>query len=435
VTTVCARRAQEVRGGWGRAWKLAAAALIAGALAFGGVSFYGRTTGKGTDYNVFLMSGRLAVEDPRQLYDVHAGRGPTYTFINPPLVAILMKPLSALPLGASALVWFLVNAACTAHAALILARLLAPPGTETALLLLTLVLALPYVVENIQLGQMHAVILYLMVRSFAALRADRPVAGAAWMAVATALKLLPGVFAFYFLARRQWRALAAFALTLALATAVPPAVALGPHMAAALLTRFYHQQVAPYVFGEWVHHPIYAKTVLRKTRHDQDLGALIMRHFTADHVAPGYEVLVVADLPLVAVRRAMFGCFLALLAISVLVARPRPEDVVADAGRTGLLFSVFVVLSLLLSPRNRVAYWPVLMIPWATLLARIMDAGRPSRVRRIAAITLSISAALCALVAVPMGRALTAGLWAQAALWAGLLVLHRAERRSPPARP
>ena len=206
-------------------------------------------------------------------------------------------------------------------------------------------------------------------------------------------------------------------------------------MAGALLTRFYHLQVAPYVFGEWVHHPIYARTALRKTLHDQDLGALVMRHFTAGHAVPGYEFLAVADLPLGTVRRAMFGFFLALLAISVLAARPRVEDVAPDSGRTDLLFSVFVVLSLLLSPRNRVAYWPVLMIPWAMLLARVMDAERPSRVRRIAAVTLSISTALCALVALPIGRALTAGIWAQIALWAGLLVLCRAERRSLLARP
>jgi hypothetical protein len=435
VTTACARPVQESQSGWWRAWKPAAVALILGALAFGGVSFHGRATGKGTDYNVFHMSGRLATERPRQLYEVDAGRDRSYTFLNPPLVAILMWPLSALPLGASALVWFLINVACTLHAALILSRLLAPPGRATSFLLLTLILSLPYAVENIQLGQMHAVILYLMVLALAELRGGRAMASAAWMALATAIKLLPGIFAVYFLVRRQWRALSAFVLVVALLTAVPPAIALGPPMALALLTQFYRLQIAPYVSGESVQHAIYTRTALRKTLHDQDLGALLMRHFAADHAAPGYESLALAGLELGTVRRAMFGCFVAVLAVSLLAAWPRADHRNTEPGGDDPLFAVFVVLSLLLSPRNRVAYWPVLMIPWAVLLARIMDVQRPVRVRRIAAWTLAASAALCAVTAVPVGRALTVGLWAQAALWVGLLVLCQAERGTSTARP
>jgi hypothetical protein len=435
VTTACAYPVQESRSGWRRAWKPAAVALIIGALAFGGVSFHGRATGKGTDYNVFHMSGRLAAERPRQLYEVDAGRDRTYTFLNPPVVAILMSPLSALPLGASAVVWFVINVACTGHAALILSRLLAPPGRATSFLLLTLVLALPYAVENIQLGQMHAVILYLMVLAFAELRGGRPMASAAWMALATAIKLLPGIFAVYFLIRRQWRALAAFVLVVLLLTAVPPAIALGPPMALVLLAQFYRLQIAPYVSGESVQHAIYTRTALRKTLHDQDLGALLMRHLAADHAAPGYETLALARLELGTVRRAMFGCFVVVLAVSLLAAAPRTGRPDTDPGGDDPLFAMFVVLSLLLSPRNRVAYWPVLMIPWAIVLARVMDAQRPVRVRRIAAWTLAASVILCVLTAVPVGRALTLGLWAQAALWAGLLVLCHAERGTLPARP
>jgi hypothetical protein len=425
------RPAPLLRCRWRRAWQLAAVALTIGALAFGGASFYVRATGEGTDYNVFHLAGRLVAERPHQLYEVHAPRGPTYTFLNPPAVALLMWPLSSLPIGASAVAWFLVNVGCTVHAAIILTRLLAPPGMARAFLMLTLILSLPYAVENIQLGQMHAVLLYLMVLSFAGLRRGRAATGSAWMAAATAIKLLPGIFAIYLLVRRQWRALGVFVLIFASAMTVLPWIALGPSMASTLLATFYRLQVAPYVSGESLQHPIYARTALRKTPHDQDLGALLMRHLTGEHALSGYEHVILARLDLDTVRRAMFIAFAGALAVSVIAAWPRAGDARAEPGLSDLLFALFTVLSLLLSPRNRVAYWPVLMIPWAVLLAWVMDARRPRRQRHLAAGTLGLSALLCALMIVPAGRALTVGWWGQAALAMGLLALCRAQRAAP----
>jgi hypothetical protein len=435
VTILSSPTAQESASTWRYRWKPAALGLIIGALVFAGVSFYARATGEGTDYNVFYLGGQLARERPHQLYDVPASRGPNYTFLNPPVVAVLMWPLSVLPIAASALAWCLVSVACTVHATVILGRLLAPTGMTSAFLVLTLLLGLPYTVENIMLGQIHGLILYLMVLSFAGLRAGRPVVGAGWMAAATAIKLLPGVFGVYLVARRQWRPVAAFVLFLVLSSAAPPAIALGPQATSALLGQFYRLQIAPYLSGESTQHPIYARTAVRKTRHDHDLGVLLMRHFTAEHALPGYEHLVLARLDLRTVRRSMFVGFLLMLAISVMVAWPRARDASAEPGLTDLLFAAFVVLSLLLSPRNRVAYWPVLMIPWAVLLARVMDARTPRRRRSGAAWTLGASAALCALVALPAGQAMSLGFWAQVVLWVGLLTLGHTERHAVLARP
>ena len=51
-----------------RPWALAALGLVALALAYGGLSFYSRAMGGGTDFNVFLLGARLAVESPERLY-------------------------------------------------------------------------------------------------------------------------------------------------------------------------------------------------------------------------------------------------------------------------------------------------------------------------------------------------------------------------------
>ena len=219
--------------------------------------------------------------------------------------------------------------------------------------------------------------LYLMVLSFAAIRRRRGViVGAAGVAVATAIKLLPAIFSI-FLIRREWRAFASFVLLFAVTTVAVPALLLGPRTAFALLGEFYQLQVGPYLSGESTQHEIYVRTAVRKTPHDQDLGALLMRHFTAEHEPGG---LLLARVNPRVVRSAMFGLFAVILAISVATVWPRAGDRMTEPHMTDLVFAVFVMLSLLLSPRNRMAYWTVLMIPWAVLLGRLMDSRTPTQV-------------------------------------------------------
>ena len=170
---------------------------------------------------------------------------------------------------------------------------------------------------------------------------------------------MPAIFGVYFLIRREWRAFASFVLLFAVTTVAVPAMFLGPRTAFALLGEFYQLQVGPYLSGESTQHAIYERTAIRKTQHDQDLGALLMRHFTAEHGAGG---LLLARVNLRVVRSAMFGLFAVILAISVATAWPRAGDRVTEPRMTDLVFAVFVMLSLLLSPRNRMAYWTVLML-------------------------------------------------------------------------
>ena len=416
-----------------RPWALAALGLVAVALVYGGLSSYSRVMGRGTDFNVFHLGGRLAVEAPEQLYEAQAPRGLHYTFIYPPLVGVLMWPLSALPLGPGAMVWFVVNVACTLHAAWILSRLLAPAGRTHVFFAAALVLALPSTVENIMLGQLHALLLYLMVLTFAGLRRGRPATGAVALGVATGIKLLPGILGVYFIVRRQWRALAVFVLTLIICSVAVPAVALGPRSAGALLGKFYEFRVAPYLSAESTQHPSYARTAVRKTQHDHDLGAFLMRHFTDDHFIPGYERFVVAQFDLRVVRSAMYVLFAVMLVISVLTVWPDARNAAQEPGASDLAFCLFVILSSLLSPRSRVAYWTVFMIPWAVLLSRLMATQTAPRAWHVAAWTVGISVTLCGLAIVPVFPGLTIGFWGQVVLWVGLLLLCRQERRAAPA--
>ena len=111
---------------WYRWWTATVLTLVAVAVLAGGISFYDRATSRGTDFNVFYLGGHLVTEAPEELYQQASNRGSNYTYLNPPFFAILMWPLAALPIGASAVAWFVVNVVCTGHSAWILSRLLAP---------------------------------------------------------------------------------------------------------------------------------------------------------------------------------------------------------------------------------------------------------------------------------------------------------------------
>ena len=345
--------------------------LCAAGLLYGGLSFHVRATGKGTDYNVFYLAGRVAVERPLELYHVQAPRSASYTFIYPPVFAVLIRPLSALPLSASVVVWFGLNVGRRSNAAWLLARALAPPGKRRRFLTWTLLLGIPYTVENILLGQVHAVILYLMVRAFLLVRAGRPLGAAAWLAAATAIKLVPAIFGPYFALRREWGAALLACWLSALFSAVIPAIVFGPATTETLLREFYDLQVSPFVSLESNSHRIYHRTAMR-TLHDQDLRALLVRHFTDASRAGSYSGLVLAGWGESQVRYWMHAVLLAILAVSVAVTWWPAREPGAPSSRVDTVFSVYVLLSLIVSPRNRAAYWTVLMIPWSVLLARLL---------------------------------------------------------------
>src|SRR5262249_19421313 len=143
-------------------------------------------------------------------------------------------------------------------------------------------------------------------------------------------------------------------------------------------------------------------------------------HFTAEY---GDKRFLLVRVNLHVVRSVMFGLFAVILMISVLTAWPRPGDAAAEPRMTELVFALFVMLTLLLSPRSRMAYWPVLMIPWVIVLSGVLDRRPSDRAWGVAAFVLGACFVLCSLVEVGVLRDLLIGLWGRLVLWGGLVVL------------
>jgi Glycosyltransferase family 87 len=142
-------------------------------------------------------------------------------YIYPPVLAVVLAPLAALPLATARVIWYLVSQACLLGSAGLLVRRLG--GGPAAVGSVTLVWCLAGTVpENLGLGQVNPLLLLLLT------------AGPAAIGLAAALKIWPGLLLVDSVLARRWRE-----------------VAWGLGSAAFFL-------LAPWIFVRWTTTPPYA---------------------------------------------------------------------------------------------------------------------------------------------------------------------------------
>jgi hypothetical protein len=156
-------------------------------------------------------------------------------YIYPPLLALLLRPLSVLPYPAASAIWFALSAGALLAALGLLRAIVQLPWRFYSWVCLA-VFFLPPVHHTLQHGQITHLLLLLIVAG-----ALGGTAGAAWMGIAAALKVFPATLAAVYALGGRLAALAvmvggAAALTLAGALAEPSATAdfvrrVGPQLA------------------------------------------------------------------------------------------------------------------------------------------------------------------------------------------------------------
>lgn len=163
----------------------------------------------------------------RPLYDYTYGRT-QYGFTYPPFAALLMLPMTLLPIEAVAAVHATVNllvlAGVTGWLVAPLARRHGWPVGFSVAAAVPVLFVLEPVRETIGFGQVNLVLLALVLADVAALRRGSRWAGVG-IGLAAALKITPGLFLVFLLLTRRWRAAAVAAATGAVATGLAFAVA------------------------------------------------------------------------------------------------------------------------------------------------------------------------------------------------------------------
>jgi hypothetical protein len=334
-----------------------------------------------------------------------------YTYPNPPIMPLLLKPIVALPPLAAALCWFYMKLAMALAALWWSFGLVegegwrvegegqrgawadennsrsAPrtphpspptlhplPSTFPALAKgVILLLCVRNIMGDLSHGNVNLFILFLVTAALYAFHQKRDTIAGLSLALAIACKVTPALFVPYFLWKRAWKMLAGCALGLALFLFVVPGWLLGMERNAQLLTSWYRCMVQPYARG-----------VVTTEHINQSLPGLVYRW--ASHSPSAYdkegrplEYLNLVDLDPRLLAGLVKGC-MALFAIVVLWTCRTPTDSRAS-WRLAAEYSLVMLGMLLFSERTWKHHCVTLMLPF-TVLVYYYSACRPSRAMR-----------------------------------------------------
>ncbi|MEO0543895.1 MAG: glycosyltransferase family 87 protein [Pseudomonadota bacterium] len=170
---------------------VAMAAYVLGAELFDG--------GKGKDYPLWYeYAGRVMAGEP--LYD-------SAKYLYPPTMVMLLSPISFL----TPAVFYAILIALSVGALYIsvLWSMRLSGGDKPLpwqLVLVPIVMMLPQIIENFDLGQPHIVLLAIMLAGFLLLRDGRQISAGAVFGFAAALKVFPIAILPYLIWRRYWKA-------------------------------------------------------------------------------------------------------------------------------------------------------------------------------------------------------------------------------------
>lgn len=151
-----------------------------------------------------------------------------FHYLYSPLFAILIHPLTYLPIGWAGTIWKVANFYFLARTFYLISHLFQLKGDRMpVIMILTFAAVLLPLYSNVHMIQLSALMLYL---SFSGLdlifRRERKVTGAGLIALAVNIKLLPLVFIAYLVYRAEWKA-ATWVLVFSMALIMLPATLLG----------------------------------------------------------------------------------------------------------------------------------------------------------------------------------------------------------------
>lgn len=330
---------------------------------------------RAVDFPVYHYATRHMLAQSGPLYGPKSGAGWPQIYRYPPLFLILFIPFALLPLRLAAIIW----AALKFGALGLLGRalFLRLRMHSVSLQLLSLLPALPYLAVEFHYGNVQFFIFALVAAALLCLD-ERPILGAAMLALAISVKLWPVFFVPYLMARKRVR-VAYMAVVLAAGFTLLPAAYFGWRANVSLLHQWANQEFAiattagePAIVGfpsQSLH------SVLMRFLVSIDYAKLADSNYPKLTLA-AFDPLVVQVLWLALAATGYMGLLL-------LARKPQLEDLTTH--------SVAFCTLLLLQPFTQIGDLVVLMWPIAVAVAALHDDGNlPAWVRWTLYIPLSL---------------------------------------------
>lgn len=173
----------------------------------------------------------------------------TMIYPNPPIMALLLRPLAGLPPLAGALTWFYLKVVMTFLAIHWAFRLVETPERPFPIWGkgLAVALSLRPILGDLSHGNINLFILFLVMAALYAYRRGRDGWCGLLLGLSIACKVTPLLFVPYFFWKRSWRVLASCSLGLVLFFGLVPALAFGWQDNADKLHSWYNQMAKPYL--------------------------------------------------------------------------------------------------------------------------------------------------------------------------------------------
>ena len=173
------------------------------ALAYGIAFWHAGHAFPGDTLTYYLAGTRL--NEGHNLYDLAADdvwlyAHPEFPLFGPPLIAVVWRPLAAIPNGWGIIIWLVAMNYCALTA--IFWTLLGTRGWSGVLVLILV----PSLTLLMGVGNVDAAILLGIIVVWTLVAAERPKAAGILVGVLASLKLTPAIFLIWFIARRQWTA-------------------------------------------------------------------------------------------------------------------------------------------------------------------------------------------------------------------------------------
>lgn len=186
-----------------------------------------------------------------QIHELMAGDNvyQKYNYPNPPVMALILAPLTKLPLLPGALAWFYLKVLMALGVIVWSVRLASEVGQSLPIWVgpMVLLLSLHPILGDLTHGNVNIFIAFLVLAGIELFRRGFDLGSGLVFALATACKVTPALFLPYLLWKRAWRAAAAMTVGLGLWWFVAPAAYFGWQENLTLLESWYDGMVKPFV--------------------------------------------------------------------------------------------------------------------------------------------------------------------------------------------
>ncbi|OGL43982.1 MAG: hypothetical protein A2W05_04805 [Candidatus Schekmanbacteria bacterium RBG_16_38_10] len=213
--------------------------IVAGFIGIGINAGYRAT--RNTDFNDYYDAAK-AFRNGKLVFEI---RGYKY----PQFFAIIFSPFTFLPPFLSAIIWYLMNIFFLACSVILSIKIVNNNyrSDGSILYIIPLLITSLFLIDNLMLGQVNILILFLICSTFYCFKIRRDYLAGIFLACSISIRITPLLFLLYFLYKKQYKIIAGVIIGLIIFLLIFPSVFLGFEKNTAELKGWSNKMLVPFI--------------------------------------------------------------------------------------------------------------------------------------------------------------------------------------------